>query len=85
MMLATLAGFTAYIARFFGIDILERVSYYYFYFPLLLIPEAFRELEFNEYKVIKVIFVTGCLLLFVYRIWKGQFDYFAFFWSRPFF
>lgn len=78
-MLATLAGFTAYIARFFGVDLLERVSYYYFYFPILLIPEVFQELEFDEYKVVKVVFVTGSLLLFIYRIWNGQFENFTFY------
>ena len=78
-MLATLAGFTAYISRFVGMGILERVSYYYFYFPILLIPEAFQELDEEEYKIIKVFFVIGALLLFSFRIWKGLFNDFKLF------
>lgn len=78
-MLATLAGFTAYIARYIGIGILERVSYYYFYFPIMLIPELFKELDDDEYKAIKLVFVIGSVLLFVYRIWKGAFSNFSFF------
>lgn len=78
-MLATLAGFTAYIARYIGIGILERVSYYYFYFPMMLIPELFQELDDEEYKVIKLIFILGSIVLFAYRIWKGTFSNFTFF------
>lgn len=78
-MLATLTGFTAYIARFVGSSILERVSYYYFYFPILLIPETFQELDEREYKLVKMIFVLGCMLLFVYRITKGAFRNFTFY------
>ena len=78
-MLATLAGFTAYISRFVGSGILERVSYYYFYFPILLIPEVFQELDEEEYKIIKIIFVVGAILLFIYRIWKGLFNNFTLF------
>ena len=82
-MLATLAGFTAYISRFFGIALLERVSYYYFYFPILLIPEMIQELELKEYEAVKVIFVTGSVLLFIYRIWTGPFENFTlYFWGR---
>lgn len=78
-MLATLAGFTAYLARYIGSGILERISYYYFYFPILLIPEVFRELDEDEYKVIKVFFIIGAVLLFGYRIWKGDFKSFTLF------
>ena len=78
-MFATLVGFTAYVARFIGSGILERVSYYYFYFPILLIPEAFEELEEHEYKVVEILFVIGAVVLFAYRVWKGDFKNFEFF------
>ena len=75
-LLATLAGFTAYISRFVGKGILERVSYYYFYFPMLLIPEAFNALEEKERQIVKILFVIGAVLLFSYRIWNSDFDNF---------
>ncbi len=80
-LLATLAGFTAYVSRFVGSGILERVSYYYFYFPILLIPEAFNELEEEEHNVVKILFVIGAVLLFIYRIGKSGFSDFAFFFA----
>ena len=78
-MFATLVGFTAYVARFVGSGIMERISYYYFYFPILLIPESFSELEEQEYKTVKILFVIGAVLLFSYRIWNSNFSNFRFF------
>lgn len=78
-LLATLAGFTAYISRFVSSGILERVSYYYFYFPMLLIPCAFNELAEEERKVIKILFVIGAVLLFAYRIYNSGFNNFQFY------
>lgn len=80
-LLATLAGFTAYLSRYIGSDILERVSYYYFYFPILLIPENFQELDEDEYKIIKFIFVAGSVLLFTYRIWNSGFRNFTLYFT----
>ena len=77
--LATLTGFAAYITRYFGSGILERISYYYFYFPVLLIPEVFQEYNEKEHKVIKTYFVIGCVLLFAYRVWKSGFQSYKFF------
>ena len=78
-MFATLVGLVSYLARFIGSGIMERISFYYFYFPLLLIPEAFEELEEHEYKVVEILFVIGAVVLFVYRVWKGDFKNFEFF------
>lgn len=78
-LLATLTGFAAYITRFIGSGIMERISYYYFYFPILLIPEAFHDLEEEEYNVVMMYFVVGALLLFSYRIWNSGFKNFEFF------
>lgn len=80
--LATLAGFVAYISRFVGSGILERVSYYYFYFPILLIPESMRGLKARDRNFIKVLFILGSVALFAYRIYKGDFREFTFFFLQ---
>lgn len=77
--LATLAGFVAYLARYVGSDILERVSYYYFYFLMLLIPEAMHALNIREHRLIKVLFIFGSLALFFYRVYGGEFRNFTLF------
>ena len=76
-LLATMTGFVAYIARFAGSHILERISYYYFYFPVLLIPAIFQELDEREHRFIKLFFLIGAVALFAYRIWKGGFNNFT--------
>ncbi|MBQ6831774.1 MAG: EpsG family protein [Oscillospiraceae bacterium] len=78
-LLATLTGFTAYIARYIGSDILERISYYYFYFVMLLIPEGFQELEDKEYELIKFFFILGALALYIYRLQNSMFKNFDFY------
>ncbi len=78
-MLATLAGFTAYVSRYIGSDILERISYYYLYFVMLLIPETFQELDEKEYKIIKIFFIIGALALFAYRLQNSLFKNFDFY------
>ena len=78
-LLATLTGFTAYLARYIGSDILERISYYYFYFVMLLIPEAFQDLEDKEYEMIKIFFILGALALYIYRLQNSMFKDFDFY------
>lgn len=77
--LGVLAGFVAYLARYTGSDILERVSYYYYYFVLLLIPATFQKLSDKDYKMVKLLFIAGSVLLFAYRIWNSGNRYFTFY------
>ncbi len=74
-----IAGFTTYIARFFSTQIMERISYYFFYFTLLLIPNIFDELDEKERQTVKIIFGILAVLLFWYRLRGGAFRYFNFY------
>ncbi len=73
-----IAGFTTYIARFFSTVIMERISYYFFYFTLLLIPQLLDELDEKEKNLAKMVFGILAILLFVYRVNGGAFRYFKF-------
>lgn len=77
--LAVVAGFVCYVARYFSTSILERLSYYFFYFTLLLIPELVSELEEQERKVVKLFFGLFAIMLLWYRIRNGAFSNFRFF------
>lgn len=77
---AVLLGFVCYISRYFTNQILERVSYYFVYFVILLIPMLISRLDPKERNIIKYIFSGCCILLLVYRIMSGAFaDYTLFF------
>lgn len=67
-------GLASYLSRFIFNDMLERVSYYYFYFLMILIPEAIDALEGEEQKVVKALFVAFAVLLFAYRTVTGPFS-----------
>lgn len=78
-LFGTIAGISIYVARYFSNQILERVSYYYFYFIPILISGVISEMEEREQKVVKVLFIFAAVALLVYRTSRGSFRYFGFF------
>ena len=77
---AVILGFVCYISRYFSNQILERVSYYFFYFTVLLIPGLLNGLNPKERNLIKYIFSGCAVLLLMYRVMSGAFsDYTLFF------
>ena len=72
-------GLTCYIARYLANQILERLSYYFFYFTLLLFPNVMDQLNEKERQVIKMVFCICALLLFWYRLQGGLFRNFKLF------
>ncbi|MBQ8757706.1 MAG: EpsG family protein [Oscillospiraceae bacterium] len=73
------AGFTAYITRYFSNQILERISYYYFYFSILLLPSLFKLLPEKDQRWLRIAFSFLALYLFVHRINKSSFGHYRFF------
>jgi len=73
------AGFTAYITRYFSNQILERISYYYFYFSILLLPSVFKLLPEKEQRWLRIAFSFLALYLFVHRVSNSRFGDFRFF------
>ena len=70
-----------YLSRYFSNQILERLSYYFFYFTLPLIPNLVGDLEEREQKIVKMMFCILALVLFAYRLQKGLFNNFRFFFQ----
>lgn len=77
--LGVVAGFIIYISRFFSNQIMERLSYYFFYFTILLIPGLISELEEQEQKVVRLLFGIFAIFLFWYRIKSSSFSTFKLF------
>lgn len=78
-LFGTIAGLAIYAGRYFSQQILERVSYYYFYFVPILISGIISDMEEREQKVVRVLFIFASLALFAYRTYSGMFRYFGFF------
>lgn len=80
--LCVVVGFAMYVSRYFSNQILERLSYYFFYFTLPLLPNLIGELEEREQRIVKVFFCLFAIVLFAYRLDKGLFNNFKFFFMR---
>ncbi len=80
--MCVLLGFTCYIARYFSNQILERISYYFFYFTLLLIPDLFNLMDKKERQIVKVLFGFASMAILAYRVSVGSFSSFKLFFIR---
>lgn len=77
----TIVGFATYLSRFFSNMIMERISYYYFYFVILLVPQLIGEMNPRERQIAKYAFSAFAIALFIYRIRGGAFSTFKFYFS----
>lgn len=78
---AVIAGLAAYVARYFSNQMMERISFYYFYFVTLLIPASIEKMGARESKMIRWAFIIGAIALFAYRTYTGQFRDFRLYFS----
>lgn len=70
--LFVLTAFIMYIGRYITMEIIERSSYYYNYFTILLIPAVIKELSPEESKIVRIMFIMGTVALFAYRLYVGS-------------
>ena len=73
------AGFTAYITRYFSNQILERISYYYFYFSILMLPSVFKLLPDKDRRWLRIVFSFLAIYLFLHRVNNSNFRNYRFF------
>lgn len=72
-------GLACYITRFFNNQVVERLSYYFFYFSVLLIPNIINELSEQERKIVKLGFGFLAVVLLWYRVQFGALSSFRLF------
>lgn len=73
----SLFGLFLYLARYFVIDIFERVSYYFFFFILMLLSSIVDESENRNLMRLLVIILS--VFLFAYRLIGSSFEDYKFF------
>lgn len=74
----TLTGFVLFVSRYALNEMTERLSWYFFYFIILLLPNVLVNFEKKERRMIRLLFGVFAVLLFAYRIYNGQLRYFHF-------
>lgn len=76
LLFTCIIGFMLYISRYFISQAYERISYYFMYPSIILIPTAIESLDKENKKIYTVLVVTFALLLFAYRIQNASFKNF---------
>ena len=61
-------GFVTYSSRNFSTEIFERLSYYYFYFIILVIPKLSRIFAYKDRRLFLLIVGALAVALFAYRL-----------------
>lgn len=77
----TLIGSVFYIMRYTGVDVAERISYYFLFGQMFLLPSTLNALRTNERWICKCAVYVLCIGLFLYRINGSNLVPFEFFWQ----
>ncbi|MBR2614403.1 MAG: EpsG family protein [Clostridia bacterium] len=77
----TILGCSLFFARYISTQIYERMSYYFFYGVILLLPQSIETLKDKDKKVMITIVSVLSILLFAYRLYGSVFQNFTFFWA----
>jgi len=77
----TFVGFICFLLRYTGVRIAERISYYFIFGQLALLPKALNIFTGRERTVVKVITYILMIGLFAYRLADSVIIPYEFFWN----
>lgn len=77
----TILGGVLFLGRYISTQIYERMSYYFFYAVLLLLPQIVTKLKKSEKPMVITIITALAVLLFAYRLYGSTFHNYEFFWG----
>lgn len=81
IMFLTIIGMISYVMRYVGVGIAERISYYFMFGQLLLLPNTVSVFKEEQRKLINAAIYVLCIGLFIYRLNGSDFIPYKFFWS----
>lgn len=75
-------GFVCYMMRYFGALAAERISFYFMFSQLVLLPNAKSIVVKNQREIMRLIIAVFAIILLTYRLLHGsEFFPYKFFWS----
>lgn len=80
MFAMSIVGATIYFGRYTSNQMYERMSYYFFFYLILLFPSVMSSLKTRDKQLLSVLFTILAIALFSYRISKGAFSNYELFW-----
>lgn len=72
----TLLALFFFVMRYIGIQIFERISYYFSYFAILLLPNTVKKAQKLDGEILSFSILILSILLFIYRTNAGAFSTF---------
>lgn len=79
LSLLSFVGMLFYVSRYFSTQVYERISYYFFYFVIILFPELKFLFDERTRILYKLIVALMAIMLFAYRLNNGSFANYTFF------
>lgn len=80
-MLLTFTGLVTYLMRYTGTLATERISFYFMFGQIIVLPAAMRRFDLRTRTVISALVYVLCILLFAYRLSSSDLIPFRFFWQ----
>ena len=77
----TALGCTTYIMRYTGTLAAERISFYFLFGQVIILPEVIRTFKKRDRFLIKMLVIFLCVALFFYRNNGSDLDPYRFFWQ----
>ena len=76
-LLLVVMGLSFYIIRYLSTQIYERISYYFYFYTLILLPSIISKFEIKAKTAINATALILSILLFYYRVSSGVFQNFS--------
>ncbi len=81
LLYVLIVGFVSYILRYFGALAAERISFYFVFSQLALLPNTIKIVVKKDQIIMRMIIITLAVTLMVYRMNGSEFVPYMFFWE----
>lgn len=76
-----LFGAVIYTTRYTDVRIAERISFYFMFAQMVVLPNSIQKLEKNTRQILKIVILMLCLLLYYYRLGDSVMVPYEFYWQ----
>ena len=82
LLFILVVGFVSYLLRYFGTLAAERISFYFAFSQLALLPNAETIVVHRDQRIMRAIILLLAVALMAYRFYGSKFVPYLFFWQR---
>ena len=80
LLYVVLLGGICYIMRYFGARVAERISFYFMFSQLGLLPSTLKSLQIEESSFVRTMVIFLSVALFIYRLYGSDLVPYRFYW-----